>query len=521
MRIKMIGSVAALIMLSAASSSSTAIGSRGLDEAMHDVGNILLPVTNYGVYGAPQGHRASFRWPGPEGVDHLRMGALWVGARKYGIPRVTCGANGVEAPLEFKVGAPEWGSDTYYIHEASEFYTHGDRYPYSSGDDDGDGREDEDPYDGLDNDGDGLVDEDGATISDQMLICFFRDYLPECYEDSPYHEDLHLHVQQESYQWSMQPFRDFIGIRYRITYSWSTLEDIYLGWYADWNVLLDGGPGDISDDHVSRYQGFVQIENGHRINVDVVYAYEESAEGASYAGIMVLDHPTDDDGILAPTSVGLRNVRVITPDRPFEEGGEPTNDVQMYSLLDTPQSTAIPDSTADFRTLISCGPFQAQYHDTLTWQLALVAGASETELLSNAAQAKMLYEGKAFDRDGDPETGLNGLEHVVHWWPHDILTQAVPAPVDVLNPTNHPNPFNPVTEIRFMVPEPARVHLAVLDLAGRRCRTLLSGVVHPAGDARVVWDGCDDNGQPLPSGVYFYEVEAGEYRATRKMTLLK
>ncbi len=521
MRSKMLGFIIALLVLGATGSNSIATGSRGLDEAIHNAGNILLPVTNYGVYGAPEGDRASFRWPGPDGIDHLRMGALWVGARKFGIPRVTCGANAVETPLEFKSGAPEWGSDTYLIYETSEAYSHGDRYPYSDGDDDGDGLEDEDPYDGLDNDSDGQNGEDGATISDQMLTCFYRDYLPECYDDSPYHEDLHLHVQQETYQWSMEPFRDFIGIRYSITYSWSTLEDIYLGWYADWNILLDSDQGDIGDDQVGRYQGRVQIESGERFDVDIVYAFDESADRASYAGIVVLDHPTDSEGILAPTSVGMRNLRVITPDLPFEDGGEPTNDEQMYALLDAEQSTAVPDSTADFRTLISCGPFQAQYHDTLTWQLALVAGASEPELLNNAAMAMWLYAGKAFDRDGDPETGPDGLEHVVHWWPHDILTQAVPTPMDGLNASNHPNPFNPATEIRFVMPEPARVNLVVFDLAGRRCRTLLSDVAYPGGDARVMWDGRDDSGQLVPGGVYFYEIKAGEYRATRKMTLLK
>ncbi len=87
--------------------------------------------------------------------------------------------------------------------------------------------------------------------------------------------------------------------------------------------------------------------------------------------------------------------------------------------------------------------------------------------------------------------------------------------------TNHPNPFNPNTTIRLVLPAPARVTLRIHDATGRALRTLFAGAPQDAGELVVAWDGCDDSGKPLPSGVYFCEVEAGEYRATRKMTLLK
>jgi len=84
-----------------------------------------------------------------------------------------------------------------------------------------------------------------------------------------------------------------------------------------------------------------------------------------------------------------------------------------------------------------------------------------------------------------------------------------------------PNPFNPSTQIRFTLPRAERVTLRIFDIAGRRVATLLDGARREAGEQNLVWDGRDDAGQALPSGVYLYRLEAGAQRATRKLTLLK
>ncbi len=106
---------------------------------------------------------------------------------------------------------------------------------------------------------------------------------------------------------------------------------------------------------------------------------------------------------------------------------------------------------------------------------------------------------------------------------HELFPTVVsPAPVEAqVEITCHPNPFNPSTELRFTLPDPAEVTLRILDTSGREVRHLLDDVHRSAGEVQLAWDGLDNSGQPLPSGVYFCEVEAGEYRATRKMTLLK
>jgi parallel beta-helix repeat protein len=87
---------------------------------------------------------------------------------------------------------------------------------------------------------------------------------------------------------------------------------------------------------------------------------------------------------------------------------------------------------------------------------------------------------------------------------------------------NYPNPFNPKTAIEYVVPEGSgKVRLAVYDLAGRLVRTLVDGE-RAAGRQVAVWDGRDDRGRELGSGVYFYRLEiGGGYRVERKMVLLK
>ncbi len=87
---------------------------------------------------------------------------------------------------------------------------------------------------------------------------------------------------------------------------------------------------------------------------------------------------------------------------------------------------------------------------------------------------------------------------------------------------NSPNPFNPSTTLGFSVPEgyEGEVSLQVFDLRGRLVRTLSEGPREP-GHHLVFWDGSDQQGHPLASGIYFYRLRAGDFAQTRKMVLMK
>jgi hypothetical protein len=85
---------------------------------------------------------------------------------------------------------------------------------------------------------------------------------------------------------------------------------------------------------------------------------------------------------------------------------------------------------------------------------------------------------------------------------------------------NYPNPFNPNTTIRYQLPMHSQVKLSVYNVLGQRVRTLLDNQVE-AGYHVVEWDGMNDAGNQIASGVYIYRFEAGDYRRTLKMIMMK
>ena len=84
-----------------------------------------------------------------------------------------------------------------------------------------------------------------------------------------------------------------------------------------------------------------------------------------------------------------------------------------------------------------------------------------------------------------------------------------------------PNPFNPQTAISYDLPRSATVTLTIHDLAGRLVRVLIGGEERGAGSHSIAWRGSDDQGRQLPSGTYFYRLEAGDYVETRRMMLIR
>jgi len=100
----------------------------------------------------------------------------------------------------------------------------------------------------------------------------------------------------------------------------------------------------------------------------------------------------------------------------------------------------------------------------------------------------------------------------------DQISAQIPADFNVY--PAYPNPFNPSTTIRYDVPKFTRVLIEVYNTLGQRVCTLLDEE-QSAGQRSVVWDGRDDSGCMLPSGVYLYRFRTSEYVKVRKMLLMK
>ena len=114
-------------------------------------------------------------------------------------------------------------------------------------------------------------------------------------------------------------------------------------------------------------------------------------------------------------------------------------------------------------------------------------------------------------------------------WPAQIWHYSIPnvslvehnsLPNKFILHQNYPNPFNPVTTLRYDIPENAFVNIRIYDLKGRLVNTLVSKG-QTAGYKAIKWAGVDDKGKAVSAGIYLYEIQAGNFRDTKKMVLLK
>lgn len=105
----------------------------------------------------------------------------------------------------------------------------------------------------------------------------------------------------------------------------------------------------------------------------------------------------------------------------------------------------------------------------------------------------------------------------------ELLTQAQsqnPLPTNYALEQNYPNPFNSATVISYSLASPGDVTLEVFDILGRKVATLTDDL-RAAGHHRVIWDGQDQDGRELATGVYFYRLRTDDFVQSRKMLLLK
>jgi plastocyanin len=111
-----------------------------------------------------------------------------------------------------------------------------------------------------------------------------------------------------------------------------------------------------------------------------------------------------------------------------------------------------------------------------------------------------------------------------HPWMVDTIVVGSPTGINDGNATipaqfelaqNYPNPFNAQTAIEYSLPNESHVRIVIYNLLGRVMETVVDRT-EPAGIHRAVWDAAD-----VPTGVYFYRIEAGEFTQTRKMLLMK
>jgi hypothetical protein len=154
-----------------------------------------------------------------------------------------------------------------------------------------------------------------------------------------------------------------------------------------------------------------------------------------------------------------------------------------------------------------------------TWMLAAenVIGESTVWMVPTALTAQGLL--RVFLHDTKGIMGSDTSDG-----PFQITGSAVAAenviPVTHQLYQNAPNPFRSTTRIAFDLPEDAPVSLRVYDVSGRVVR-VLSEATLPAGNHAFSWDGRDDAGRQIAAGLYFYQLQAGDFTASKRMFLVR
>ena len=193
----------------------------------------------------------------------------------------------------------------------------------------------------------------------------------------------------------------------------------------------------------------------------------------------------------------------------------------------------------DYRWLQTTGPFDFPVGDTLKFVYVVAVGRGLQGLRKNVDMAlSAYYQGSTHSDPYHP----SDFDSDTHW--HIGLTGMIDEPLNE-GPVvtgyrleqNYPNPFNPTTTISYCVPSTEqrarsgekgldsglnafRTTLKIYNLLGQEVRTLVEET-RKAGYYTVTWNGRDNTGNEVSSGVYFYRINAGDYTATKRMVLIK
>ncbi|NNE43490.1 MAG: T9SS type A sorting domain-containing protein [Gemmatimonadetes bacterium] len=153
----------------------------------------------------------------------------------------------------------------------------------------------------------------------------------------------------------------------------------------------------------------------------------------------------------------------------------------------------------------------------LPWAVAMMLDWHAADPVS---QKEINRNGTVFEMQFNRNPFIDRPEFVDLIWSPALSTGPVVAPLAFELLPNAPNPFASATRISFALPSAAHARLSVYDAAGRRVATLWDGMAE-RGRHDVVWDSRNVAGRPVAAGVYFYRIDAGDHRETRRLVVLR
>jgi len=309
-----------------------------------------------------------------------------------------------------------------------------------------------------------------GNVSDLESITIF--------DDSQSSNPMDIRIKQESFSWNSSNYKNFIILRYNIeNYGSENLDNFHFGILFDWD--MDG----------TTY-GTNRADFDSKRNLG--YAYNSSEEDGpdTYVGISLLS-----EGDINYKAIFNDNNHADNPSWGLYDGFEDSEKWEAISsgLLNTNSGPA------DISHVLASGPHTIQSQQSVQIGFALVAGDNLLTIQTAADSAKSLYD--RVIRTTDPNIPPLKFE----------LTQ------------NYPNPFKPIenpTVIQYSIIDASDVELSIYNLLGQKVRTLVQKI-QEAKTYTYQWNGSDDLGNLVPSGIYFYRLTTFELTKTKKLLLVR
>jgi len=488
-------------------------------------------LTNYGVYGHNISNgSAGWYWPRSSGKAYIYAQSIWFGAKKKlvndTLKIVSVGYNPNSGSSWFVPGSVVDGgrvlseadpkASKYYLYVGSDFSKEGkniktptlpdwpirwkqsEKVPGKNG-----------YYGDYVSDPAERASYPAVFISHEDMFCIYKD--SDTLRNTEYKPNtgypLGLDILQTIYSWSSGPQKDFVFLSYTIiNRSDDTLRECFLAPSGDPDI------GNSTNDHNAFYNTDPALNLGFQFT-------ENEAGYTGVIGFDFLESPiikNSADSILFFQHTGrMKNIGEqigLTTFRNWVIQNDPTNGPSRYDFM----AAGVRDhdlGPGDKRMLMATGPFTMYPQDT-----------------SHVVLCILLAPGKGNPIDGDIETNgyLDSLVSLDTYaqsiYDNGFIVTSVGStllnPLQYLLRQNFPNPFNPSTEIKYFIGGRSNLTLKIYNVLGQVVATLADGTFD-AGEYTAVWDGKNDVGMPVGSGVYFYRLETETFKESRKMLLLR
>jgi hypothetical protein len=312
-----------------------------------------------------------------------------------------------------------------------------------------------------------------------------------------------------------------------------------------WRPIVDiDCPGHICvqeppDDRGDINLNFIANEVGDAVLFTNYFIYGSSVWNPLYEAAQILATDINNDGVVLTVADLIYLIRIITGDAsPFPAGGNPKlspyeNSASATYRIENGNLVVSTTSPVDLGGAL----FVFRYSGMTVGSPTLSTAAADLKVNSRASNGELRVlihpdfatlasvNAGTYDIVSIPTTGDGSLE-LVEVQLSDSRGALLNATAAGIRPPseyallqNYPNPFNAGTVMRFDLKEESDWSLNVYNIAGQTVRTFAGHST--ASQVQVAWDGADESGNAVASGMYFYRVNAKDFSATRKMTLMK